>query len=175
MYNENYVTKTYNRKPSWSPLMDFSHELDRALEVFSSSQLGKIQAAQKWYPACDVTEHDNHFYLILEMAGIPKDQIQIEVIEDKLVVTGERKKEKEKGMLYSERLYGKFHRTFDLPTGLDLDKIEADYQDGVLSILIPKAETAKPRKIKIGTGGTVNSFFGKFIASQTETPINASS
>ncbi len=99
------------------------------------------------------------------MAGIPKDQIKIEVQDRQLIISGERKAEEsksEKGVRYSERNYGTFLRSFSLPVGLNSEKIEANDQDGVLRVLIPKAEGAKPRSIKINSGNTA-SFFGKLI------------
>ncbi len=128
-------------------------------------------SVRTWQPKCDVVEDQNHYLLSLEMAGTPKDQIRIDVIHNQLVVTGERKPQ-EGGRFYSERTYGKFERSFALPTGSDTEKIEADYQDGILRILIPKLESAKPRQIQIGSNNHSN-FFGKWIG-QTSTKEIAS-
>ena len=144
----------YSRKPNWNPIQELTQEMDRLLET-----------AHGWQPSCEVTEEQDHYLLSLEMAGVPKDQIKIEVIENQLVVSGERKyneRKKENGFSYTERKYGKFQRSFNLPVGLDSEKIEADCQDGILRILVPKSETAKPRQIKIGSG-TSSGFFSKLI------------
>lgn len=116
---------------------------------------------REWRPACDVEETKDHFLLSVEMPGIAKDDIKLEVVDDHITITGEkRKKEKhsENGHWYRERSYGKFTRTFSLPAGTKADSIEADYSDGVLSVLIPKAETIKPRQIKIGESSQVGLF-----------------
>lgn len=126
-------------------------------------------SVRTWQPKCDVVEDNNHFLISLEMAGIPKDQIRIDVIHNQLVVAGERKHE-EGGRFYSERAYGKFQRSFALPTGSDTEKIEADYQDGVLRIVIPKLESAKPRQIRIGSSQQPN-FFGKWIGQSSTKEI----
>jgi HSP20 family protein len=86
------------------------------------------------------------------MPGIAKEDIEIEVVEDQLVISGERKldrKESSANRFFSERGYGKFHRAFTLGTSVDQEKIEAVYRDGVLRVAVPKAEAAKPKQIKI--------------------------
>lgn len=116
-------------------------------------------------PACDVEESDDHFLLSLEMPGIPKDQLQIEARGNQLVISGEKKFERksgEKGSVYSERRFGRVERSFTLPTGVDLGQVEANYQDGVLHIMVPKAVSAKPRQIKI-TDGKESGFFAKLL------------
>jgi HSP20 family protein len=164
MNSLNNVTNNFGRKNNWSPLMELRQEVDRLFEDVWKSPSEALHTSQTWYPACDVSENGDHYLLTVEMAGIPKDQVQIEAIDNQLVISGERKvedKKQEKGLFYSERHYGKFQRTFALPKGLETEKIEANYQDGVLQILIPKAEAAKSRKIKIGTSS--GSFLGKLI------------
>jgi HSP20 family protein len=139
----NNATNSYGQKSSWSPLMELRQEMDRLLDDVWKTPREGLQTSQTWYPACDVSENEDHYLLAIEMAGIPKDHVQIEAIDNQLVIAGERKEDdrkKENGLFYSERHYGKFQRTFSLPKGLETDKIEANYQDGVLKILIPKTE-----------------------------------
>lgn len=119
----------------------------------------------EWQPACDVEESDEHYLLTLDLPGIPKDQIKLEVIDNQILISGERRHEqkgKTDGAWYSERRYGRFHRSFSLPMGVDAAKVEADYRDGMLRVYVPKAESTKPRQIKI-TSGLTPSFFGKLI------------
>lgn len=164
MKSTNQVTH-YARK-NWSPFMDLRNEVDRLFDDFwgTPAQMGP-SSSHEWSPACDVIEEKDRYLVALETAGIPKEQIKIEVLNNELVVSGERKSEEtknENGILYSERRYGKFHRRFALPTGLDAEKIEANYDDGVLRIALPKEETQKSKQIKISAGNG-NSFFGKLI------------
>lgn len=159
MNHLNTVTHSFGNKNIWSPLMELCQEIDRLSE-------------EAWNPACEIFENEDHYFLTVEVAGIPKDLIQIEAIDNQLVISGERKvedKKQENGLLYSERQYGKFQRSFGLPKGIETEKIEANFQDGVLRILIPKAEAAKSRKIKIGTSNE-SSFIGKLIG-QTQQKV----
>lgn len=126
---------------SWSPLSELFREMDQALY------------GQNWHPACDVEEAEGHYLLTLEMPGIPKDKINLEVLDNQLTISGERNqksKSESEGRWYSERQYGKFQRSFNFPAGVNAEKIEAQYEDGILKVIVPKAETSKPRQIKIG-------------------------
>lgn len=137
------------RNDSWNPLADFRREMDTLFDDFFSPTTGSWRDTEAtWTPACEVAEEAGHYMLSLEMPGIAKDNIKIEVADNTVTVSGERR-------------YGKFQRSFTLPAGIDADKIEANYQDGVLSLMVPKAESAKPRQIKIGT--STSGFFGKFL------------
>jgi len=100
-------------------------------------------------PSVDVEEDENKFLLSFDLPGVSKKDINIEVHENQLYVTGERKSES-KTRSHSERVYGKFQRVLTLPTNVNTDRIEAKYEDGVLTLEVPKAENAKPRQIKIG-------------------------
>jgi HSP20 family protein len=123
--------------------------------------------ATQWQPACDLSEVEDHYLLTLEVPGVPQDQIKIDVIDNQINVSGERKSEPQSGAWYSERRYGGFFRSFSLPAGVDAGKIQAHYQDGILRILVPKAESAKPRQVKI-TQGSAPGFFGKLLGQSAE-------
>ncbi len=122
-----------------------------------------------WNPACEVEETEDHYLLTLEMPGVPEDQIKLEVVDQQLTVSGERRaKEKQTrdGTYYTERRFGSFMRSFSLPAGVDGEKIEANYEHGLLRIYVPKAATAKPRQIKIGAStasGAKPGFFGRLV------------
>jgi HSP20 family protein len=105
------------------------------------------------------------------MPGVKKDDLKMEVLDNQLVISGERRHEstrKEGGQTYSERRFGKFQRAFTLPSGVDSSQVEASLQDGILQIMIPKAESSKPRQIKITSGGVGSKFFGKFLSQPKE-------
>lgn len=123
-----------------------------------------------WSPACDIEENEDHYLMSFEMPGVAKDQIKIECQNDQITISGERNREtktKQASGWYSERQFGKFSRTFTLPSGVNAERVEANYQDGILRLYLPKSELAKPRQIKIGTG-SVNGFFGKLLGSTTK-------
>ncbi len=133
-------------------------ELDRDSffrDLFSSH-------SESWAPAYEVEEEENHYLISLEIPGIPKDEIKIEAADNVLTISGEKHSEKKLGSnWYGERRYGKFQRSFTLPPGVDNEKIEARYEHGLLHLLIPKMESAKPRQIKISTES--NGLFGKLL------------
>lgn len=155
------------RQSSWTPLTEFRREMDRLFDDYWSPTSGdsRREMESEWNPACDVAEAENHYLLTLEVPGIPKEQIKLEVIDNQITISGERtaeEKKREPGSWYTERRYGKFHRTFSLPAGVDAQKVEANYQDGILKVYVPKAESAKPRQVKISNGSS-SGFFGKLL------------
>jgi HSP20 family protein len=106
--------------------------------------------AEQWNPTVEITEDDKLFSLSFDVPGIKKEDIDLEVKENRLYISGERKlkTEKEK-VLRSERRYGKFSRIFTLPQDVNTDAIEARFEEGVLTVVLPKVEKAQPKKIVI--------------------------
>ncbi len=105
-----------------------------------------------WLPALDVAERDDAFLVKAELPGMKNDDIDISVQGNVLSISGEKKEsaeEKDKNYYHVERRFGSFRRDVTLPAGVDANKIEADYRDGVLTVVLPKSESAKPRRIKI--------------------------
>ena len=109
-----------------------------------------------WSPAVDVRETDNEFIVSAELPGLTQDGVSITIENGVLSLSGEKKEEREEGKADSgghvlERRYGRFQRSFSLPRGVDADKVSAKFSDGILTVTLPKAATAKPRQIKIGS------------------------
>ena len=103
-------------------------------------------------PKVDVRENEQEFELLLELPGVRKEDMQIELEEDVLYVSGERKaakETKETNVHRMEQFYGSFHRSFHLPQGLDKETISAQYQDGILRLTIQKHEKAIKKQIVI--------------------------
>lgn len=161
----------------FEPITDFRREFDRLFDGGLTPTRG-LRTPSTFVPPCEVEEKDDHYLLTLEMAGVRKDDIKIEVTDNRVVISGERQNEsrkKEDGYTYSERRFGKFQRTFALPTGAEANQVEANYQDGVLRVLVPKSESAKPRQIKITHGSSGFKFFGKLLGSrEKEEPYSSS-
>ncbi|HEY0630818.1 MAG TPA: Hsp20/alpha crystallin family protein [Thermoleophilaceae bacterium] len=115
------------------------------------------QAAQRWVPAMDLVEHDDHFLLRADLPGLAEQDVNIELNDGSLTISGERKAEhtqQERGFYRLERQFGSFSRTLTLPDGIDGEQIKASFTNGVLEVWIPKPEERKPRKIQIvGAGG----------------------
>ena len=105
-----------------------------------------------WYPALDVEETDDAFEVHLEIPGIDPEDVEITLEEGVLAIGGERRFYEDKtdeGFRRIERRFGRFQRSLRLPAPVDAEQVEATYADGMLSVTVPKAEAAKPRKIKI--------------------------
>jgi|SRR5919201_1028404 HSP20 family protein len=127
---------------------DFNRLFDTLFQTANTS-------SQRWAPAMDLVEADDHFVLKADLPGLSEDDVAIEVQDGTLTVSGERKAEnekREKGWYRLERSFGRFSRSLTLPEGVDADKIEASFDKGVLEIRIPKPEERKPRRITIGNG-----------------------
>lgn len=128
----------------------FNEEMDRAFGGFTTPAEPEF-----WAPALEVKRTNGNLVVTAELPGLSKDEIKVQVIEDALVIEGERKREKEeKGEEFyrSERYYGKFYRSIPLPKGAQADAIKAELNNGVLEVTIPVPEI-KPasRQVPIGT------------------------
>jgi HSP20 family protein len=107
-------------------------------------------AAELAFPI-DVKADNDSFTLKALLPGVDPDDIDIQIVKEIVTISGELKADREEGATYllAERPSGKFHRVISLPTPLDSTKVEADLENGVLTLVIPKVEEAKPRTIKI--------------------------
>ncbi len=104
--------------------------------------------------AMDAYRQGDHVTVHFDLPGVDRDSIDVTVEKNQLVVTAERRwaRSEDLQVVASERPQGSFSRTLFLGDGLDAERIDADYADGVLTLAIPVAETAKPRKIEVGSG-----------------------
>jgi HSP20 family protein len=127
----------------------FSTEFNR---LFNSLWDQPAASSQRWVPEMDLVETDDHYMLKADLPGMKQSDVSIEFHDGTLTISGERKIEyerKEKGFFRLERAFGKFSRSLSLPDGIDPDKIEAAFNDGVLEVTIPKPEQRKPRRIEV--------------------------
>jgi HSP20 family protein len=105
-----------------------------------------------WAPRVDIKEEADKLIIAADLPGLTREDIQVNVDHNRLVIRGERKfenKEERKGYQRIERSYGRFERTFQLPDVADTAKIAAAYKDGVLTVTLPKLEKAQPRAITV--------------------------
>ena len=103
----------------------------------------------------DLVEEDDHFVLSADLPGVEEQDINVELEDNVLTISGERKSEHEdrkEGYYRIERSSGRFSRTLTLPEGIDADSIEARFDNGVLTVRIPEPEQRKPRRVAIGVG-----------------------
>ena len=108
-----------------------------------------------WAPAVDIYETEHELVLKADLPDVNPQDLDIRVENNILTIRGERKfenKVKEENYLRVERAYGSFSRSFSLANSVNLDAIKADYQNGVLTLSIPRREEAKPKQIKVNVG-----------------------
>jgi len=142
----------------WRPMRDImgiQDEMNRAFDrIFSRDPWEDREdlSSSGWNPSVDISESKDEFVVSAELPGMKKDDIHVTYTNGVLKIEGERKKEKEeKDTNYHrvERTFGKFCRTFQLPTMVQSGKISADFKDGILLIHLPKAEELKPKEIEV--------------------------
>lgn len=125
-----------------------------------------IKNSLRFQPRADIEEHTNHFMLSFDLPGMKEDEINIEVKDNSLTVSGERvrenKSDDDKYHKSYERVHGSFMRTFTLPANLNSEEIEANYDDGVLHVLIPKKGTESTSTVKVQSGKK-EGFFSKLL------------
>lgn len=136
----------------------FRQRFDRLFDQAFGSYLpavtgnGEEVSNRAWAPAVDVRETDESLTLFVDLPGVTREDVDITVENRTLTLRGERKFEKdvERDNYHRiERAYGQFARTFTLPTNVRTDDVKATFADGVLTLVLPKAEESKPRKIAI--------------------------
>ncbi len=140
----------------WEPFRDLVTTQDRFNRPFNDAFSGAFGEAEKplraWMPAVDIFETKDSLVLKAELPGINPDDVEVRVEDNTLYLKGERKFQKdvkEENLHRLERSYGAFTRSFVLPNSIDSGKVQAAYQDGILTLTMPKREEAKPKTIKI--------------------------
>jgi len=140
----------------WDPLRDLLSIQDRMNRLFeqtlSRSRTEEGISASTWAPAVDIYETPETIVMKADLPGLTREDVEIEIRDDTLTIRGERRFAKDvqqENYLRIERAYGTFQRSFTLPTSVRQEQIRASFRDGVLELLLPKAEEAKPKKIAI--------------------------
>ena len=142
----------------WRPFGDFESWLTPWEGVFPRRRVFEDlfrefpTRARGFVPAVELSENDESYTITVEIPGVNRDEVHVDLHEGMLIIHGEKKSEreekKERGR-YIERSYGSFSRSFTLPTDADADRLDASFKDGVLKIVVPRSEAAKPRQIAI--------------------------
>jgi HSP20 family protein len=139
----------------WDPfrdLMSIQNELNRLFGRTYGGEAGAPAATGSWVPPLDVYETKEDFIVTMDLPGIEPDSVDVTVEDSTLTVSGSRElssETREENYLRVERRYGQFSRSLSLPASADANKIDAHFDKGVLTISVPKAEEAKPKKITI--------------------------
>ena len=131
-------------------LTNMRAEMDRVFESTVGSLSRSPAPLSRWNPAVNVYQDKDQFTVVVELPGLKKEEIEISLHDDTLTISGERKREESSGQEFlTERLYGKFQRSLTLPTAVDAEKVKASYENGLLQVVLPKAEEAKPKQIEV--------------------------
>jgi len=141
----------------WKPSREMEETERRFDDLFSWPYLPALWRRMPgmemgWAPAIDVFEKDDRFVVKAELPGMEEKDIDVSVVGNRLIIKGERKAESEvekEDYYYSERSYGSFSRSIDIPSDVDAKKIEANYEDGVLEVTLPKTPGVKPKKVSV--------------------------
>ncbi|GAB4354451.1 MAG: Hsp20/alpha crystallin family protein [Methylohalobius sp. ZOD2] len=145
------------RYEPWTFLNQLQRELERSFESMRSDMVRggeEMPAAAEWAPAVDIKEKANQYVVHADLPGVKPDDIEITLENSILTIKGHREteaKEEKEDYKRVERVYGGFFRRFALPDSVDADKIQANYEQGVLIITIPKKAEVQPKKITVKT------------------------
>ena len=149
---------------------DLFGEMDRFIDDMNRNANHVVYDERAFSPACEISETDDHHFMSIDLPGMKREDIKIETSNGMLVISGERKREmpandSRKVQRY-EKSYGFFKRSFTLPTSVDIESIEARYENGVLEIYLPKMQAAKPKHIEIKSGRS--GFFDKLLGTKKD-------
>jgi HSP20 family protein len=154
------------RPAEWRPLAGLRRDLERLFDEFGWG-LGRRPALRTLFdvepfwagepafarsPAVDIAEKDNEYEITAELPGLDEKNIEVKFADGLLTIKGEKREEKEekrKDYYLSERRFGTFHRSFQVPDGVDADKIAASFKNGVLTVTLPKSAEAQKKEKKI--------------------------
>ncbi|MGD9721929.1 MAG: Hsp20/alpha crystallin family protein [Pirellulales bacterium] len=144
------------RTNGFHPLDQLRTQMDRLVSDFfgPGTYAPRALGAQASFPALNVWEYGDHLYAEAELPGLQSENLDVTVVGGDLTIRGRRGEATDEGTTYHrrERGAGEFTRVVRLPIEVDADRVEATLKDGVLLVKLPKAESAKPKKIKVSAG-----------------------
>ena len=148
----------------WEPARELGtiqNEMNRLFNTFFDTPTAATQGnggtPRRWIPAMDLVETDSEFVLRADLPGLTEGDVNIELEDNVLTISGERKADQEyrkDGYYRFERSYGSFRRALTLPDGVDPEAVKANFDHGVLEVRVPKPEERKPRKVAISVGSS---------------------
>lgn len=125
-------------------------EMDELLQSSFGSFFSNSESLGQWSPPVDVYQNRDQFTVVAELPGVKKEEIEISFKGNALTISGERNLEEgDQQPYHSERFFGRFQRTISLPAAVDSEKITATYKDGILNVVLPKSDEAKPQQIEV--------------------------
>ena len=138
--------------PSFDRWADLREEMNNLFEVPALANFGRQgQLFSGWTPPLDLYQDADNIIAVVELPGMRKEDIEISLHDGTLTISGERNSVASEGQdaERTERFSGKFRRSISLPARVDAGKVAASYEDGILTVTLPKAEEAKPKKIEV--------------------------
>jgi HSP20 family protein len=148
----------------WEPVRELGtiqNEMNRLFNTFFETPTtggnGGATTLRRWIPAMDLVETQEDFVLRADLPGLTENDVNIELEDSVLTISGERKaehEERKEGYYRVERASGAFSRSLTLPEGVDASAIKASFDHGVLEVRVPKPEAKKPQKVAISVGGS---------------------
>jgi HSP20 family protein len=142
-----------NQLVRWNPFNELENVRRQMTTLLNgASRNGEVETSEVWSPVVDIFEDEHSYLFKVELPGVNKQEVDVQIESGVLTISGERKAEKEQKIRRVhriERAYGAFTRSFGLPDDADPEKVNAAFKDGVLAVTIAKAEHAKPRKIEV--------------------------
>jgi HSP20 family protein len=144
----------------WDPVRELDSlqsDMNRLFDGFFQGRSAN-GGGRRWIPAMDLVETEDELVLRADLPGLGEDDVSVEIKDNVLTISGERKaehEEKKEGYYRVERSFGSFSRSLTLPRGIDADAVSAGFERGVLEVRIPKPEERKPTRVQIGINGSV--------------------
>lgn len=139
-----------------SPILALRNEMDRLFDSFFREPFGGMDwpfgGSGKWAPPLDMAETDTEFTVRAELPGIEPKELEVSVVGNELVLSGEKKETTEhngKGLHHTETRYGSFRRTVSLPEGVDTENVDAQYANGVLTLHLKKTAPTAQKRIEV--------------------------
>ena len=136
----------------WGSLMRLRHDFDRLFEAAMGGGTKRSEDIGAWWPTADILEKDDAYQVVAEVPGLSEDDIHLALQGKVLTISGEKKvhdRDECDGVHLVERVFGKFSRSFTLPSDVDPDGVDATFSCGVLTVSLPKAVKSKGRRIPI--------------------------
>jgi HSP20 family protein len=144
------AAKHLRRGDPFRELLNLRDDMDRFFDTFFGRTPEEVEGF--WSPTIDIEEDNENYFVKAELPGIIRDDIRISIRGNLITLSGERKhtsEAKTKTFHRIERSYGQFSRTIALPSDVDSDKVKATHKDGILTVILPKPESVKPKEIEV--------------------------
>lgn len=141
----------------WTPFREIEalqREMNQLFDTLTPATPGAVNG-KSFIPAAEIEETPNAIHLKIELPGMESKDLDVQVTAEAVMISGERKSEtrtEDQGIFRSEFRYGNFRRVIPLPTRIQNDQVEANYQDGILSLKLPKVEAEKNKVVKVNLG-----------------------